>query len=123
MNDYNNIIDDFNNRRSFRHDGFASDISWKYSTSIEDCLFLYFMVRKLKPKNMIEIGTWIGATTNFLARGLSDNDNKDGKLYTYDLNNKCSINDKNLLKYIVLNGNNHAHNSMKNLDVDVDMVF
>jgi hypothetical protein len=81
------------------------------------------MVRKFKPKNIIEIGTWIGSTTYFLARGLFDNDNKDSKLYTYDLNNKCLINDESLLNYIVLNSNNYAHNLMKNLNVHIDMVF
>lgn len=44
-----------------------NDIPQEDSTSIRDCIYLHYLVKNVKPKKILEIGTWIGKSTYALA--------------------------------------------------------
>lgn len=46
---------------------------------------LYALVRKEKPKHMVELGTYRGFSTNAMAQGLVDEGLNSSKIYTVDL--------------------------------------
>ena len=52
------------------------------STSFQDCLFLYLLVRMFRPTRCFEIGTYIGASAVIIAEALIENGM--GQLYTCD---------------------------------------
>ena len=59
------------------------------STGGSDCNFLYLLVRKFKPKVIVEIGTWIGSTCFSMAQAVRKNG--FGKIITIDIKNACQI--------------------------------
>ncbi|MEX0924384.1 MAG: class I SAM-dependent methyltransferase [Candidatus Paceibacterota bacterium] len=54
------------------------------STGLSDCIYLYLLVRELKPNIIFEIGTWIGTSSMFMAEALKKNG--AGHIYTCDIN-------------------------------------
>jgi len=44
-----------------------SDIPQADSASLRDCVYLHHLVKNVKPKKILEIGTWIGKSTYALA--------------------------------------------------------
>lgn len=89
---------------------------------LKDCLFLYLLVREFKPKIIFEIGTWIGASSSFMAEALERNN--QGKLYTCDINQYNCIPDcyNNRVVYI----NDHSSQALERLKEfgeKIDLVF
>lgn len=52
------------------------------SSTFEEKLLLYSLIRSIKPKVVVETGTHRGKTTLYLAQALEDNG--EGHVYTYD---------------------------------------
>lgn len=50
-----------------------------------DAKILYLLIRRLKPKTIFEIGTWIGTSALVMAEAVRINNN-GGKIYTCDIN-------------------------------------
>jgi predicted O-methyltransferase YrrM len=70
---------------------YMADISKKYQAhyiagwvNLEDALFLYWLVRTLKPKTVVQTGVCNGLSSAFLTMGLVKN-GPEGKLYVIDL--------------------------------------
>jgi predicted O-methyltransferase YrrM len=59
--------------------------SW--TAEVESLEFIYSLVRLVKPKNVLETGTWLGAGAVAIARALADNGR--GKLVTLELDPEC----------------------------------
>lgn len=53
------------------------------SVTLEEADFLYALVRALKPKNVLELGTGLGLSAFFIASALQANDD-DGMLWTVE---------------------------------------
>jgi len=86
--------------------------------------FLAMIAGMIKPKNILEIGTFTGYSAICLAEGLAE----DGKLYTIDINEELEdrvkgyFEEAGLSKKIVYYIGN-AMQVIPNLDVSFDMVF
>jgi len=65
------------------------DTGMQDSTGGSDCNFLYLLIRKFKPKVIVEIGTWIGSTCFSMAQAVRKNG--VGKIVTIDIKNACQI--------------------------------
>lgn len=66
------------------------------AVSLPDALYVYTLIRKYKPKVVVELGTWIGTVTRVIMLGMFDNDNENiGDIYTCDKRHAyLTINDK-----------------------------
>jgi hypothetical protein len=60
------------------------------STSVEDCLFLYLLIRYFKPKTILEIGTFVGSTLLSIVKACEKN-NQDYQIYTIDLEDNLKV--------------------------------
>ena len=98
------------------------DNFYPFSSEPEVGIFLNSLIKLIGAKNVLELGTFKGATTLYLAEAVKHNGH--GKVYTIDLKNYLSIHVKHsgLLKYI-----KHIIGSdlkvLKNLKIKFDLVF
>jgi len=53
------------------------------SIANEDAILLYLIIKKYKPKNILEIGTWFGTSAYIIAQAMKDN-GINGRVYTCD---------------------------------------
>lgn len=60
-----------------------NDLAQSGAASVEDCLFLYLLVRSYRPSAIAELGTWFGTTAAVMVQALMDN-NTAGVVYTCD---------------------------------------
>lgn len=92
----------------------------EHSTTSGDCLFLYLLVRYLKPTNILEIGTFVGNTLSALILACEKN-NKPYKIHTIDLEDNLKL-EKNLLKNVVIH-HGHSRDVLKSIDENLDFIF
>lgn len=96
------------------------------SSGMKDCLYLYLLVRHFKPRQVFEIGTWVGHSATYLATALRANQNKDSMSMVYtcdtgesrftppdDLNIECFRQTKST----------DALKQLKDRDIKLDFVF
>lgn len=76
QNVYKDYSKDFNPREKMSYDRLKSKLDEKEQ-------ILYFLVRKLKPKIVVETGVAAGNSSGYILQGLHDNGS--GKLYSVDL--------------------------------------
>ena len=92
----------------------------EHSTTSGDCIFLYLLVRYLKPTNILEIGTFVGNTLSAIILACEKN-NKPYKIHTIDLEDHLKL-DKNLIKNVVIH-HGHSRNVLKSIDDNFDFIF
>tara|TARA_B100000287_G_scaffold306538_1_gene289670 strand:+ start:808 stop:1827 length:1020 start_codon:yes stop_codon:yes gene_type:complete len=73
------------------------------TTGLPDCLFIYLLIRKAKPKLILEVGTWVGTTLFSIIQACNKNDNNH-HIVTIDINNKLVLKDESLKNVSVMNG-------------------
>lgn len=86
--------------------------------------FLEIISRMIKPKNILEVGTFTGYSTLCLAKGLQ----KDGRLHTIEIREddaqlSKSFFDRSLYSGQIILHNDNALNVIPQLDIDWDLVF
>lgn len=88
------------NKESIQLGGYTT--GWSCGSLWEnEGLYLYNMVRNLKPKKIVEIGTHDGCSTSWLAAGCRDNG--FGKVISYDVRGDAGNKiDPDLMEYIEL---------------------
>lgn len=65
------------------------------SVTLEEAELLYALVRALKPRNVLELGTGLGLSGRFIAEALVDN--QDGELVTVEPDEKLALQAERLL--------------------------
>ena len=90
------------------------------STSLHDCLFLYLLIRHLKPTTILEIGTWVGSTLYSIILACEKN-NKPYRIHTIDINNKLILDNKILHSVNVHKG--WSYNVLQKMNVNFDFIF
>lgn len=89
-----------------------------------DSMALYSMIRFIKPKTILEIGSLLGKSTCIIAKAIENNE--CGKLYTCDIEDKSKLTKRNVLKLFPKSNIEFIPGNVEsNLDKipDVDMVF
>ena len=76
-NEFNNIVNEFSYFKTNTGTGKLSNYNF------ERGLLVYLLVGKLKPKNILEVGTGSGFSTLCMAMAMTDFE-LDGKIYTID---------------------------------------
>ena len=87
------LYDEFSNRLTDNSD----------STGFHDCLFIYLLIRKAKPKLILEVGTWIGGTLFSIIQACNKNNNIH-HIVTIDTNNKLILKGESLKNVSVMKG-------------------
>jgi len=90
------------------------------ATSCEDCLFLYILIRHLKPTSILEIGTWVGSTL-FSIISACEKNNKPYQIHTIDNNDALLLESSFLHSVIVHKG--WSQDILKNINTQFDFVF
>lgn len=91
------------------------------TTGFNDCAFLSLLIMNYKPKNILEIGTWVGTTSYAMA--LTD---ENCNVYTCDDNNRFVNLHIDANKRIYTHPRTHSTEFLKkmlNNDIVFDMVF
>jgi predicted O-methyltransferase YrrM len=91
------------------------------TTGFNDCSFLSMLILEYKPKNIMEIGTWVGTTSYAMALT-----SKDATIYTCDNNNKFVNLNIEQNNRIINHPNTHSTvflNNMVNNNIKFDMIF
>ena len=93
------------------------------TTSLEDCLFLYLLVREFRPKVILEIGTWIGSTALSMAEAVRRNG--EGRVYTVDVNSASRIPPSydDVIQYFTRTHSDTALEILASKGVHIDFVF
>ena len=90
--------------------------------TINEAAVLYSAVKYFDVKTIVEIGTFIGTSTTAMAKAVTDNGFKDGRLWTCDYANdvrlKCSYNID--LKYF---GQRSSTDMLRTIDQAIDFFF
>jgi predicted O-methyltransferase YrrM len=92
------------------------------STSVEDCLFLYTLIRFFKPKTILEIGTFVGSTLFSIVRAC-ENNGTDYKIYTIDLENNLTFPFTSQQKSHITFFHEHSDKSLSRISDQLDFVF
>jgi hypothetical protein len=90
------------------------------STGSEDCLFLYLLVRYLKPTNILEIGTFVGSTLFAIITACEEN-KQPYIIHTIDNHDELKLENKLLHSVKVHKG--WSREVLKNINTKFDFVF
>lgn len=90
------------------------------SCNSADCLLLYLLIKHFRPVNIMEVGTWFGASTYAMAQSLIDN-NIEGKIYTCDKHDTFLNWEKYRDKVVYYNLKSGKF--FNKLDIKIDMCF
>lgn len=96
--------------------------NYECSTSFYDCIFIYLLVRYLKPINILEIGTFVGSTLFSIIKACEKN-NINYNITTIDKDSHLKL-DRSVLKHVkVCNG--WSSNILRKIDKNCvyDFVF
>jgi predicted O-methyltransferase YrrM len=91
------------------------------STSLQDCLFLYLLVKEFRPKVIFEVGTFVGTTAVFMAEASE----LQATLYTCDMR-EAYVQQPRYEGVIVPMLGTHSARASKELrrkGVEIDLVF
>lgn len=94
--------------------------NFDHSTLDADCFFLALLVKKYKPKNILEIGTFVGKSTYSLAR-VAHSNGKQFNIDTIDVQNKC-LKKINKIKQVKFH-KGHSSKVLLNLKKKYDFIF
>ena len=74
-------------REAIQKKGYEKHGDYQRASLAEDDLFIYNKVVEIKPKIIVEIGTWYGLSACVMAKALVDCGMRDSVIYTCDKNN------------------------------------
>lgn len=111
--EYKEEVDEFKNILSKRE-------VEECSTSMEDCLFLYLLVRYFKPKSILEIGTFVGSTLFALISACQKNDNKY-IIHTIDISDSLKLDESLLNNVKIYKG--WSKDVLKKINTPFDFIF
>lgn len=90
------------------------------STSMEDCLFVYLLVKHFKPTSLLEIGTFVGSTLKSMIIACEEN-GKEYSIHTIDNQDKLELDDSLLKNVYVHKG--WSSKILKFCPVKFDFIF
>lgn len=96
--------------------------TYENSTSLEDCYFLYLLIRHIKPKSILEIGTYVGTTLFTIIKACEKNNN-NFIIHTIDNQKMIKINNNLLNNVKIHNGWSSKVLSELDKNINFDFIF
>jgi predicted O-methyltransferase YrrM len=92
------------------------------STSNKDCIFLSKLIFRYRPKNILEIGTWVGKSTYTMALTASLS-SKDYSIDTIDINRQVDFSKFQKFKNNIKFYHGHSSNILSKINKKYDLIF